>query len=110
MAGEANGFRKGEAKGRREGLVEGEAKGLRKGEAKGRKEGLVEGEAKGLKKGEAKGRKDGARILLIDALEERFPSLPPMARHAVKRAGYAEIKVWMSRLRTAETLDDVFAQ
>ncbi|MCL2825457.1 MAG: hypothetical protein FWD57_15805, partial [Polyangiaceae bacterium] len=83
----------------------GEAKGLRKGEAKGRREGRAEGRAEG----EAKGHTDGARSLLMDALEERFPSLSSVARYAVKRAEYADIKVWVSRLGTAKTLDDVFA-
>ena len=65
--------------------------------------GLMEGEEKGIEKGIEKGE---ARFLLL-TLRQRFGPLPAAAAAQVKSATSDQLEIWITRILTANTLDEV---
>lgn len=64
---------------------------------------------KAAAEGHAKGRAEGRRQLLEEQLEASFGSLPTVIRKRLQKASDAELILWAKRVRSAATLDDVFA-
>jgi hypothetical protein len=69
-----------------------------------------EGEEQGLKQGLTQGVLRGERRALLRQLRHRFaPSLTPAVEDRVSRASEPELEVWLDRVLTATTLEEVFA-
>ena len=65
--------------------------------------GLMEGEEKGLEQGIEKGE---ARFLLL-TLRQRFGPLPAVAEEQIKSATSDQLESWITRILTANTLNEV---
>lgn len=69
----------------------------------GRQEGRQEGELLGIQKGKAE--------TLLELLEVKFgPEIPTPIRQRVVSADPASLQLWLTKVLTATTLDEVFAQ
>jgi hypothetical protein len=51
----------------------------------------------------------GYRESLVEQLTERFGSLPSNLLKRVNMAGLEQLRKWMAKFRTAETIEEVFA-
>ena len=87
----------GEAKGKRQGIVEGEAR----GEARGMRQGIVEGEARGKRRGLA----EGKSISLIQFLERRFGPLPEASKVKIMDASVSELDTWIDGVFEAQSIE-----
>ena len=90
-------------------IQQGEAKGLAEGRAKG----FAEGWAKGFAEGWAKGFAEGRAAALSKVLTVKFGPLPEDIAARVRDASVEEHRdvfdIWLERVLTAESLDEVFA-
>lgn len=77
----------------------------------GRAEGLIEGEARGEAKGEAKGEARGRAATLLKLLSTHRASLGPLSAADLERvhgASIAALDLWIERLFTATSRDELF--
>lgn len=89
--------------------AEGRTEGHMEGRMEGRTEGRMEGRAEGHMEGRAEGMAEGRRLLLEELLTSSFGALPHDLRKRLEGASEAELSLWAKRVRSARTLDDVFA-
>jgi hypothetical protein len=76
-----------------------------------RKEGEAQGLEQGLKQGLTQGVLRGERRALLRLLRQRFASsLSPTVEDRVLQASEAELEVWLDRVLTATTLEEVFGE
>ena len=64
-------------------------------------------EERGLQAGLTKGLTTGARNALLKLLRARFGALPEAAASRIEAADTAQLDVWIDRVLTAASLDDV---
>ena len=57
--------------------------------------------------GRAEGRTEGKREVLLQQLRQRFGRVPAVTVARVGKAGASELDTWLSRVLTAESLDEV---
>jgi predicted transposase YdaD len=72
-------------------------------------EGMEKGLEKGREEGLEQGRTEGERAALTRLVRLRFRETPPEVAERIQAAPRAEIDLWLERILTAETLDDLFA-
>lgn len=68
-----------------------------------------EGEVRGEARGKAQGKAQGKREALLLVLRQRFGRLPAAAKASIDSAGAGELDVWVSRVLTASSLDEVLS-
>ena len=64
-------------------------------------------EDRGRQAGRDEGLRTGARNVLLRQLRARFGALPGAAEARIQAADAAQLDVWIDRVLTAATLDDV---
>ena len=69
--------------------------------------GLMEGEEKGLEKGLEQGIEKGEARFLLLTLRQRFGPLPAVAEEQIKSATSDQLESWITRILTANTLNEV---
>jgi hypothetical protein len=57
-----------------------------------------------------RGREEGQRTTLLKQLRSKFGKLPDAATARVNGAEVAELDLWLERILSASTLDDVFSE
>jgi len=78
---------------------------IEQGIAKGRAEGIATGRAEGIAKGIAKGQ----RATLLRLLTLRFGPVPEQLAAELEAADEAQLAIWIDRVITADSLDEVFS-
>ena len=67
----------------------------------------------GKQEGRTEGRDEGERAALASTLSKlarlRFRDVPPDSAARIESASKVDLKRWLERILTAETLDDLFA-
>ncbi|MEX1367316.1 MAG: Rpn family recombination-promoting nuclease/putative transposase [Nannocystaceae bacterium] len=71
---------------------------------------LAVSEANGEAKGKIEGKTEGKAEVLLELLQLRFGSVPEATRAKVDDAKLPQLDVWVARVLTAKTLEEVFAQ
>ena len=91
-----------------------ERRGERRGQRKGLKLGLVKGKREGLEEGLTIGRNEGLEIgqrqVVLRLLSKKFGQVPGAAQLRVQDARPAELDVWVERVLSAATIEQVFAE
>jgi hypothetical protein len=90
-------------------LEEGREAGREEGREEGLEKGREEGETIGIQKGVVMGQVLGLREGVLFGLESRFGPLPAWVQDRMANPTLDQLKVWMARGRTADTLTEVFA-
>jgi hypothetical protein len=60
--------------------------------------------------GRKEGREEGQKETLIELLGEKFGELADEVRERVRAADGAQLRIWLKRVLTAQTLEQVFAE
>ena len=68
-----------------------------------------EGRQEGRKEGRQEGLLEGMRLTALTMFEEKFGPLDNPIRSRVENAGQDQILVWMKRILSASSLDEVLA-
>jgi hypothetical protein len=69
---------------------------------------LREAQERGKAEGKAEGEVKAERSILVMQLEQRFGPLPAHTRELIDRAGAGPLSVWLGRVLSASSLEDVF--
>jgi len=62
------------------------------------------GEARGVARSEARWRSE----ILLELLQAKFKSVPAEVVNTVRAADVAQVRAWIVRVLTADTLEDIF--